>query len=39
MVRLVPVNPMYQPEEITGKALAHFRVLGLPVYLIREIKQ
>ena len=38
-IRLVPVNPMYQPEEISGEALAHFRVLGLPVYLIREIKQ
>ena len=38
-LRLVPVNPMYQPEEITGEALRHFRVLGLPKYLIREITE
>ena len=35
----VPGNPMYQPEEITGEALRHFRVLGLPKYLIREITE
>ena len=38
-IRLVPVNPMYQPEEITGESLNHFRVLGLPKYLIREIME
>ena len=36
-LRLVPVNPEYEPRLIRGEALAHCRVLGVPRLLIREI--
>lgn len=37
-MRLVPVNPEYEPRLIRGEALAHCRVLGVPRLLIREIE-
>lgn len=36
-IRLDPINPMYQPIEIKGEDMAHFRVIGVPRLLIREI--
>ena len=36
-MRLVPVNPEYEPRLIRGEALAHCRVLGVPRLLIREL--
>jgi len=38
-VKLLPVNPMYTPIEITGEDLAHFKVIGIPRLLIREINE
>ena len=38
-VILEPINPMYQPIEIKGEDLAHFRVIGVPRLLIREINE
>ncbi len=38
-VRLVPVNPEYVPKKITGEELHHFRILGVPKYLVREISE
>ena len=38
-VTLEPINPMYQPIEISGEDLAHFRVIGVPKLLIREIEE
>lgn len=37
MVRLVSVNPEYQPKEIKDNDLERYHVLGVPRLLIREI--
>lgn len=37
MIRLVPINPEYQPKTIRGNDLEQYRVLGVPRLLIREI--
>lgn len=37
MVRLVSINPEYQPKEIKGNDLELYHVLGVPRLLIREI--
>lgn len=37
-LRLVPVNPMYQPRLLEGEELAACRIIGVPRYLIRETK-
>ena len=36
-VRLVSINPEYQPKEIKGNELEQYHVLGVPRLLIREI--
>ena len=36
-MRLIPLNPEYKPKTITGEALEHCRVIGIPKLLIREI--
>ncbi len=36
-MKLVPVNPSYQPKVISGADLEQCRILGTPVLLIREI--
>lgn len=36
-VRLVSINPEYQPREIKGNELEQYHVLGVPRLLIREI--
>lgn len=36
-MRLVPVNPTYQPKMIEGADLEQCRILGVPVLLIREM--
>lgn len=36
-VKLVPVNPNVPPVSIEGEALEHYRVLGVPKWVIREI--
>ncbi len=37
-LRLIPVNPMYQPRLLEGEELAQCRIIGIPRYLIRETK-
>ncbi len=37
-MKLVPINPSYQPKTITGADLEQCKVLGVPVLLIREIQ-
>lgn len=37
MVRLSPLNPSYPPKELTGTDLEHYRILGVPYLLVREI--
>ncbi len=37
MVRLSPLNPSYPPKELTGTDLEHYRILGIPYLLVREI--
>ncbi len=37
-MRLVPINPNHQPKEFRDEALEHCRILGIPKYLVREIK-
>lgn len=36
-LRLVPINPNYEPVRIEGEELEHCRVLGIPKLLIREL--
>ncbi len=36
-LRLIPINPEYQPKTIEGAALEECRVLGVPRLLIREL--
>ena len=36
-LRLIPLNPEYEPKLIEGEALEHCRVIGIPKLLIREI--
>ncbi len=36
-LRLIPVNPLYQPKTITGADLEQCKVLGVPKLLIREL--
>lgn len=36
-VRLVPLNMNYGPRTITGEDLHHFRIIGVPKLLIREL--
>lgn len=38
-IKLVPINPLYQPIEIKGEAVAHCRIIGVPRLLIREIEK
>ena len=38
-VKLIPINPEYPPKTIKGVDLEQCRVLGMPVLLIREIRQ
>lgn len=37
-MKLVPVNPLYKPVDITNEELEHCRVIGIPKLLIREIE-
>lgn len=37
-MKLVPVNPSYQPKTIEGADLEQCRILGVPVLLIREVE-
>lgn len=37
-LKLLPVNPTYQPQTIVGEALEHCRIIGIPKLLIREIE-
>lgn len=36
-MRLIPVNPLYQPKTITGADLEQCKILGVPKLLIREL--
>lgn len=36
-IKLVPINPLYQPIEIKGEAVDHCRIIGIPRLLVREI--
>lgn len=37
-LKLIPINPNYEPELIEGEALEHCRVIGIPKLLVRDIK-
>lgn len=37
-VKLIPLNPMYQPREITGADLEQCSVIGVPKLIIRELE-
>lgn len=37
-MKLVPVNPLYKPVDITNEELEHCRVIGIPKLLIRDIE-
>ena len=36
-LKLIPVNPLYQPKTITGADLEQCKILGVPKLLIREL--
>lgn len=38
-LKLIPINPNYEPELIEGEALEHCRVIGIPKLLIRDINE
>lgn len=38
-IKLVPINPLYQPIEIKGEAVDHCRIIGIPRLLVREIEK
>lgn len=38
-LRLVPINPEYEPKTIQGENLEHCRIIGIPKLLIREIDE
>lgn len=38
-ISLVPINPQYQPEKITGADLEKVHIMGIPKLLIREIEE
>lgn len=38
-MKLIPINPEYEPKMITGEDLEHCRVIGIPRLLIREIEE
>ena len=37
-IRLIPINAMYPPKEVTGADAEHCRIMGVPKLLIRDIK-
>lgn len=37
-LKLLPINPTYQPQTIKGEELEHCRVIGIPKLLIRDIE-
>ena len=36
-MKLIPINPEYQPKTITGPDLEQCRIIGIPRLLIRDI--
>lgn len=38
-MKLIPINPSYEPKTISGAELEQCRIVGIPVLLIREIEQ
>ena len=38
-MKLIPINPTYEPKTIEGEDLNHCRIVGVPVLLVREIEQ
>ncbi len=38
LIKLIPLNPLYKPEEIKDEDVAHLRIIGVPRLLIREIE-
>lgn len=38
-MKLIPINPSYEPKTISGSELEQCRIVGVPVLLIREIEQ
>ena len=37
-LRMVPINPLYPPQTITGADLERCEIIGIPTLLVREIK-
>ena len=38
-IKLVPINPSFETQKITGEDLEHCRVMGVPKMLIRDIEE
>lgn len=38
-LKMIPINPQYQPKRIEGPDLEQCRVLGIPKMLIREVEE
>ena len=38
-LRMVPINPLYPPVTIKGVDLEQCRILGVPILLIRDVKE
>ena len=38
-IKLISINPLYQPVEIKDEAVEHCRIIGVPRLLIREIEK
>ncbi|MCD7723519.1 MAG: XRE family transcriptional regulator [Clostridiales bacterium] len=38
-IKLVPINPMYQPETITAEEIERVFILGVPKLLVRELDE
>lgn len=38
-LKMIPINPQYQPKRIEGPDLEQCRVLGIPKLLIREVEE
>ena len=38
-LKLVPINPNFETQKITGEDLEHCRIMGVPRMLIRDIEE
>ena len=38
-IRLVPINPVYAPRTIRGQDLEQVRIIGIPMVMVRQLKE